>query len=144
MEFSLVCQAFPLIRLHIVGKALIWVGCNFFVKFPLIWGSLCVVPRHTPMLFLVEYPPPPGSRTRRSTAPEVCGLYNTANGCRFKKCKYVHRCSEPGCNSLHSRAIARGSSYYRHQCGTFTVNPTAHWGCRVQLWPKHCQLAVGT
>lgn len=52
------------------------------------------------------------SHTRRNYIPtEVCRLYNTAIGCRFKeKCKYLHKCNEPGCSALHSRAQAHSSS----------------------------------
>jgi hypothetical protein len=44
---------------------------------------------------------------RRNVSAEVCRLYNTASGCRFKdNCKYTHRCNEPGCSASHSRAHA--------------------------------------
>ena len=32
----------------------------------------------------------------------ICKLYNSKSGCHYKKCKFAHQCSQPGCHQYHS------------------------------------------
>ena len=46
-------------------------------------------------------------RGARKHPVEVCRLFNSNKGCHYgDRCKFVHRCSEPGCRQSHSRATA--------------------------------------
>ena len=51
------------------------------------------------------------SAGRKFAGKEVCRLYNSAGGCTYgDNCKYAHKCNEPGCSKIHSRAQAHVSN----------------------------------
>ena len=40
----------------------------------------------------------------------ICKLFNAKSGCHYSDCKFVHKCSRPGCVQKHSAAVAHDQS----------------------------------
>ena len=50
---------------------------------------------------------PSFNREKHRHAAEICKLYNTSKGCHYaSNCKFLHKCSEPAYEKVHSRARA--------------------------------------
>ena len=61
----------------------------------------------TPRIARSNGRPPPARQTNRSgpVTPDgrpICKLFNSARGCGFTDCKFVHSCSYKGCGQSHS------------------------------------------